>query len=291
LEYRYKGVRTDYVRNKKLSKQYTMSSSITLSTKQLQLVNQALDPSDFLVQFTPAINLGSLGYEIALSKINTWFTAINIVANSTINWSDDGASSWNTITLPAGNYTVADINRLLQESQEDEGVEDTSGSETLYGISIVPNYATNKVEITLDNTINSGANDFRLDLSDGGDPTNIRDFLGYDSQILTSPASTRTTSSGENIANVNAGVDAWQIRTDIHRNAYGDGRTSDVIFQFVPQVPPSGHIAIEPLHLQYHQVNKSTIDSMNIKLTDNLNRKIDLNGEHMVLQFTLRPLQ
>jgi len=267
-----------------------MSSSITLSTKQLQSEDATLDPSDFLVQFRPGINLDTLKYEVAVSKINTWFTSINITSGN-IRWSDDGGSSWHNISIPTGNYSVADIDALLKEDQEEEGVEDTSGTFTKYGISLAPNYATNKVEITIDNTINSGANDFRYDLSDAGDASNVRDFLGFDDGVISTGASTKTVFPGDSIANVNNNVDAWQIRTDLHRNAFGDGRKSDVIFQFVPQVPASAHIDIEPLHLQFYQVNKQVIDSMRVKLTDNLGRKIDLNGEHMVITFTLRPIK
>lgn len=267
-----------------------MSSSITLSTKKLQSEDPTLDPSDFLVQFRPSINLDTLKYEVAISKINTWFTSINITSGN-IRWSDDGGSSWHNIAIPTGNYTVSSINDLLKKYQEDEGVHDTSGTTTKYGISVTSNYATNKVEITIDNTINSGANDFRWDLTDAGDSSNIRDFLGFDDQVISTGASTKTVFPGDNIANVNNNVDAWQIRTDLHRNAYGDGGTSNVIFQFVPQVPPSAHIDIEPLHLQFYQVNRQVIDSIRVKLTDNLGRKIDLNGEHMVVTFTLRPIK
>lgn len=260
-----------------------MSSSLVISTKELSNNNLIDNASNFVVNFSPPIELGGLDYEVAVAKVNTWYTAVNLTS-ATLDWSSS-ATGTTTITIPTGNYTVDDINNLLKQSLEDNSetsIHATTGAIT-YPIRIVPNYNTNKVDVIIDDS--KGANTtYALELSTS---SNIVDFLGYAASDL----SGNGTYTGSSIANVNAGVDEWQIRCDLHRNAYGNGNKSDVILSFVPRVPPSANIEVEPLHLKYFQVNKSTIDSLRIRLTDQSGTEIDLNGEHMVVTFSLRPIQ
>lgn len=254
-----------------------------VSTAKLRETDPSLDPSDFRHNFPNPIQLGSIGYEVCLSKLSTWFSAVNLVSR-TLKWSSDGGSTYTTISIPTGNYTVEDVNLLLAKSQYDGAVTDSDPTGILYGIILQPNYNTNRAEFLIDNTILSGVHTFQVDLSDGGDPTNIRTFLGFPSAVVTA------TVSGTTTAEVTAGADEWQVRCDLHANSYADGVTSDVIYQFIPAVPPSASIREEPVHRTWFQVNKSTIYSVRIKLTDQSGRKIDLNGEDSVFTFLIRKI-
>lgn len=257
-----------------------MSSLITLSSSLLRQVDATVDPSDFTVSFRPPIELGSLNYEVALLKTNLWFTRINIEGKS-IFWSSDG-TTYSEMTIPDGNYTIGDVNQLLRDAQEDAGVTDTVDGLTVYGIELEANYNTNRSTFIIDNTIASGAYTFKIDLTQAG---NLSTFLGFDEQVITA------TASGENIAQVNGGDDAYQVRCDLIDNSYDNGSASDIVYSFVPSVPPGANIEINPIHLVYLQVNKSTIYSMRMRLTNQDGTKIDLNGEDIVYSIILRQLQ
>lgn len=258
-------------------------STITVSTKLLKVTNPSLDSTDFQVDFSPAIELGSLNYEIALLKLNTWYTSQNITSKA-MYWSPDAGVTQYTITLSDGNYTIDDLNTLLENDQRAKGVTDVdavTGAIT-YGIKLVPNYNTNRVDITIDNTVGSG-NTFYFIFP--VDSTSLASFLGHVTGVIT------TTTAGPNVPDVSNGTDAWQLRADIHRNAYDGGTNSDILYQFVPRVPPSANIEVEPVHLVYHQVKTSTIYSMKFRLTNQNNTQIDLAGEDMSFVLHLRPIK
>ncbi len=257
-----------------------MSSLLTLSSAALSLTQSGVDPSDFTIVFSPPIDLGSLNYEVALLKANLWFTSLNVI-DKTILWSSNGGYSFNELILPDGNYTIDDINYLLQLDQIDKGVTDVDdlGVRT-YGITMYGNYNTNRGVIQIDNTVGTGL-EFQVDFTDAN---SLAAFLGFDEQIIDE------TASSESIAQVNGDDDAYQIRTDLVSNSYDNGSAAQILYSFVPAVPPGANIEVDPTHLVYLQVNKSTIYSINIKVTNQNGTKIDFNGEDTVFYLMLRSI-
>lgn len=254
-------------------------SVITISTSLLRAADPTVDSSNFQVNFVPPIELGSLGYEVALLKLDTWFTSQNVIGK-TIVWSSDNGVTPHTITIENGNYTIEDINILLALDQRAKGVTDVDGitGEITYGIVLEANYNTNKARIKIDNSVGSGYQ-FTVDLTAAN---NLSVFLGF------TPANITSTTSSDTIPQVNGDVDQWQLRCSLIRNSFENGKNSDILFNFVPEVPPSAHITINPLHLSYFQVNTSTINSIRFRLTDQNGNDIDLAGEDMVITLILR---
>lgn len=257
------------------------SLTLTHNTKQLKETDPNLNPSNFQVNFPQPIDLGSLQWEVALYRFDGWLTHVNL-QGKTLRWSDDNGASYYTIPVPNGNYTVDDIQRLLASDQMDRGATDTDAitGDRVYGITLSPNYNTNRVDIIIDNSVGSGTYTFDLSHSQ-----NIAEFLGFDEIVVSS------TSSGAHIADVTAGADNWVIRTDLHSNAYSNGRVSNDIYSFAPIGPPSIQLIVAPIHLKWYQVNKRVISSMTVKLTDQSGTIIDLNGEDVVYEFILRPME
>lgn len=257
-------------------------SQITISSKLLKDTQPNIDPSDFEFNFDPPLELGNQGFEVALFSFTTFNTARNIKTDDgntktySMTWSSDSGANTFVVNIPDGNYSISDVYGLLKQSLELNGGFDSANG--LYGIEINTNFATNKVDIFYNDSVGDGP--FSLTLSDG-----MADFLGFPVGLIAS------SSSSSLVPNVNAGIDAWQIRCDLQRNSYDNGRASDILYSFVPtDVPPSFKIVVEPKHLFYSQVNKSIIYSVRLKLSDQNGRKIDLEGEDVTYTLSLRPI-
>jgi len=256
------------------------SIALNLSSSALSLINPATDPSNFTVTFVQPIPLGSYQYEVALQTVDTWFTSWNVVGKTLV-WSSDGGGTWNTITIPDGNYPIEDINALLVTAMTNAGVIGTVPGH-IYGIQILGNFNLNRAEIQIDNTVGPGTYVFEVDLTA---PNNLSDYLGF------TPAVISTTTTGDLLPNVNAGQDNWNIKCDLVRNSYSNGNVGQILFTFVPGlVDVSEKIFIEPLHLNYMQVNKSIINSINIQLVDQNGFPVDLQGSNLNLNLIIRPI-
>lgn len=254
---------------------------LTLSSEQAILDSPSNTSSDFTVIFQKPITLGSYNWELALLSSELWYSVRNVTGNKTIVWSSDNGVTPITVAIPDGVYTIEDINALLLESQETEGVTDIDGTgTTVYGVYLEMNYNTNRCKIVIDNTISGGAYDFTLDLTAAD---NLSEYLGI------AEANYTATTIGATSPDV-AGAGQWQIRCDLVRNSYDGAIASDVIFGFTPQSPPNSNIRVDPLHLTYLQVNKSTIYSIRVRYTDNQGNLLDFGGEDTVTQLALRPI-
>jgi hypothetical protein len=239
------------------------SYQILISSERERARNPGLDinPSDFIYNFDTPLNLDSQFYEVCLLKLNVWNSVRNIVGQS-LDFAVRGIPA--TVAIPDGQYSVEDLNAFLQRSIELQSL-------TAVGdIVIRPNLNTNRVEID----INDAA--AQIDLSPA-----LAQFLGFSAfgsggAVTVSGLGTYT---GGFIAQVTNGADAYQVRTDLHQKVYAQGRISDVLYQFTPAVPPQAAIDIDPVHLIYHQVNKSSISSIQIRYTDQTGRLLDFGGE------------
>lgn len=261
------------------------SISLRIATSELRAADPSVNPANFVFQFNPPLDLKSLAYQVAFVKGTFWNSVHNVIGK-TIKWSSNGGSSWTTITIPNGQYSVDEVNALLRISQYNAGVTDVhpvTGAIT-YGIDILPNYNTNKVDIRIDNTVGSG-NTFHLDLSDAGDATNLREYLGFPDAVVTA------TSTGTSIAQVDGGIDSWLIQSDLVSNSFSNGKAGDVLYHFKPNAPANAAMEIEPIHLSYLQVNRSLISQMRIKVTDQNGNVLNLQDEDIVLHLQIIPMK
>lgn len=241
------------------------------------------DRTNFTTTYPQPIDLKGFAYEVALTVVDTWFTSFNIIGKTLV-WSSDNNVTLHTITIPNGNYPVEDVNSLLQMDQISKGVTGTDPftDGTSYGVQIIPNYNTNRAMIVIDNSVGSG-NQFTIDLTQAN---NLSDYLGFN------PAVISVSTTGENLPDVNAGQDNWNIKCDLVRNSYSGGVAGQIIYKFVPgNVDVSEKIYIEPLHLTFLQVNKEIINEINIQLLDQDGNQVDLQGSDLAVTLLLRPIQ
>lgn len=246
-----------------------MSSLITISTRELQAVDPNLNPSDFICNFPTPIELGSLDYEVALYKFVGWNTVRNITSSKNIRYSIDAVNY--TLVIAPGLYGVEDLNAFLQtDVVANGGVIDK--------LSLIPNYSTNRARVVIDN---SGAHTYTMDLTY---TSNLSTFLGFVPAVISS------TTEGTILPNVNNGVDSFILQTDLQRNSYNNGRVSNILYSFVPSYSPSSQIIEAPTNLVYFQVNKQTINSIKILLTDNSGNTLNFAGENLVIQLVIRKI-
>ena len=83
-------------------------------------------------------------------------------------------------------------------------------------------------------------------------------------------------------------VNSVIVYCDIITGSRVDGVEAPVIFHVSPNVAPGIKIVVEPQQPIYLPVTVDTIEQMNIWLTDQDNRPIDLRGEKIVFTFHVR---
>lgn len=251
-----------------------MSTKLTISTSKLKAAGLITDASDFSFQFNTPIILPDLNYEVCLRYVGTWLTFHNLFAGetNTMTWADGTQTS--TITIPPGNYGVSDLNLLLHNDMYANGAYDSSTG--LFGINLQANVNTNKADCIIDNSVLSRT--YTIQFSDS-----VSKLLGFANGITISTNQTSTL-----VPEVTNGIDTFTVRCDLIRNSYDNGGVSDILYSFQPTAPPSARLTVEPKHLFYSQVNKTIITGMTLKLTDQNNNKIDLQGEDIVYVLEIR---
>lgn len=233
--------------------------------------NQVINPSDFTYRFDTPLFLESQFYEVVPYSIEAWNSVPNMVGQ-TLDFTVQSTVS--SLTIPNGQYSVANLNTLLQAhiaATIPAGVGD---------IEIRSNDNTNRVEIVIND---AGAS---IDLNGY-----MAGFFGFSAFGSNTPVSVSGVAvhSGSFIAQVSNGADVYQLRTDLHQGTFADGRASDVLFQFFPAAPPQSSVEIIPPHLIGSPINKSVINSIHIRFTDQTGKLLDFGGEDTSCTLLIRP--
>ena len=127
--------------------------------------------------------------------------------------------------------------------------------------------------ILLDNSI-------ELDLSSGI----FADLLGFEKKVLD-----QTTNISKNVSNITRGVDWVFIHCDlITREVKNVG--SDVLFSLptTSLAKISYSFSKEPLRLSWHTVNKHSIQSIRVYVTDGRNGILDMNNLDLAISVFLK---
>ena len=110
-------------------------------------------------------------------------------------------------------------------------------------------------------------------------------MIGFNKQILT---------NAENIsdyipANLSQDREILNIHCDLISQSLVDGDETDIIYSFsTSTLTPSYSFTHEPLRVQYNPVNKNTINTIRIYITDGKRRIIDLNHSDTAFSLILR---
>ena len=221
--------------------------------------------------FDPSANSG---YEIALCRLETFFTFHNIdEKNNALRVSIDCGQNWFDLKIPVGCYGITGINEALQllVGEINKGV--VQEKKQPY-IVLTGNRNTSKVvlEITSDTTII----DFDINNS-------VRSVLGFEAKKYA--GGKRYESENEiNIIRVHSTL----VHCDIINSSRVNGALVPVIYNFSPNASPAELIVFQPKHLMYLPLSLSTISSMTAWITDQEGRTLDLSGKRLTLAFHIR---
>ena len=228
-------------------------------------------PEDFTTNFTRPITLDSnKQYTIGLNRvINMSFTWFNVNAgykNQLIKYSSDNGSTFKNITFPAGVWNYTDFNTHIKNAVK---TGDT------YPITLVFDDTTFRVTVTL-------AANYQLDLR----ASNFNDLIGFDKKILASG-----THIGPRVPNLSQDTDVLNVHCDLVNESLVDGEETDIIYSFSTSVlKPSYSFTLEPQRVTFNPVNKTTISSIRIVITDGKRRLVDLNGADTSFSLILKSI-
>ena len=253
--------------------------SLALTFNSSQISNSTT--SDLTSRFENPLYLGGLDWECALVKANLWYFHFNLVSKLFRYTRDDGSLIQHDITFPDGIYSLTQINDFIQATMREDGHTTTDADgQIIYPITLTGNPSTGKVGLTL---VNPPGVTFQMIIPATGG--SLGTILGFNAGTYSG------STVGANVADINNGVDAWQLRCDLVNGSYDNGSASQILYQFTPRSAPGSNIEIEPINPLYLQVNKSTISSVRVWMTDQSGNALDFHGEDMIIMLHLRKLE
>ena len=205
-----------------------------------------------------------------------------------LNWTSGSPLNEGTgnITLPKGNYSAISLGDTL------EGLllTTTSGTTYLITITISFNTDTGKFDFTIIGRGSDAGKTLRITLLYATSTLRTEIGLSADLEILTN-------TSSQNFVDVNGSIHGLYIRSNLTSSTTMDsnnGTFSNILERLPIKVQPGGVLFREPSNsghkaLTYHK----NISSIQIRLTDDRNRLLDLNGLHfqIAVQFDFDYLQ
>ena len=145
------------------------------------------------------------------------------------------------------NYT--DMNQHIREAT----VIKQANKEDEYPIDLKFNETTFRVTITM-------KENYQLDLT----KSNFYELIGFDKKIIKDKVNI-----GPRVPNLSQDTDILNIHCDLVNSTLVDGEESDIIFSFSTSVlRPSYSFTLEPRRITFNPLNKNTISSIRIYITD-----------------------
>ena len=216
------------------------------------------NPHDFEINFNVPLEF-SPDSKIALIGCNLWYSWHNISEKYKTNKLKyfDG-KKWETIIFPEGNYDFEDIQDYINDHFK---TEDSP-------IQIRANTVTLRTNILL----NTG---YKLDLTEK-ESGELYKMFGFKPEIIE-----KDKSESKFKADITREVDRILIHCSIVGGSYENSFESDVIYSFVPNDSPGSILNIQPFHPIYLPLIEEIIRKIRMRITDQNDRPIDLNGQHI----------
>ena len=206
------------------------------------------------------------GYEVALIGLCTYYSYPNVDwYNNTIYLHDREKEIRRDVKLPRGCYKLDEIYEgIVKQMEWKEN----------------PPVVIGKNKITLRASLKVGKGwsvEFPFKNSLGA-------VLGFESKTYDHREEPWISEKIVNILSVNSIL----IHCDMISRSMVDGVKSPVIYNYSPNVIPGSKIVGDPVKPIYLPVSKDVINELNIRVTDQENRLLDLQGEKIVLMFHMR---
>ena len=228
--------------------------------------------SEFTTRFESPIYLDPESiYEVALVNLETYFSFPNIDdSNNTMRYSVDGGKVWIGLQIPEGCYELTQISKSIQNFMKQKGHINKDTDEPYITISSNSSTLKSIMEITGKCQV-----DFNT-------PNSLSKILGFEQKIYSAGYH-----ESKNIVDIMT-INSIFVHIDLINGSYVDGKIDQVIYNFFPNVSPGYKIVMNPTNLVYLPVNKSTIDQLYVKLTDQNGKLLNLRGEKIIIRFHLR---
>jgi hypothetical protein len=224
----------------------------------------------FTTNFNSPLSPNSTGYEVALVNLETWYSFPNIdTTNHVLRYSNDNGTTRHEVRIPEGSYELKDLNEeAIQQMRMKRHYNELANKPY---ISFTANVNTLKtgLEIVGDYKV-----DFRI-------PNSFNVILGFKNKVYHAGAT-----ASENIVDI-LPVNSIFITLDLINGSYVNGAKKNVIFSF-PQVEPGFKIVENPYNLVYLPVNKNEISSIEVTMTDQDGKLLNLRGEKLTIRLHIR---
>ena len=188
--------------------------------------------------------------------------------NQKIRYSSDSGSKWTELTFQPGVWNYNDFNDYIKGETRTG-----TASNPSYPITLEFNDSIFRVIITL-------AQNYQLDLT----KSDFNDLIGFNKKILTA-----SVNDGDYIPNLSQDREILNIHCDLISDSLVDGDETDIIYSFsTSTLTPSYSFTQEPRVAVYNSVNKNTIKTIRIYITDGKRRIIDLNHSDTAFSLILK---
>ena len=166
-------------------------------------------------------------------------------------------------------WTYKGLNAFVQE----ETVIKESGKDDEFPISIAFSNTTFRVTIIM-------KENYQLDLTQ----SNFYELMGFDKKILKDEINV-----GPKVPNFSQDTDMLNVHCDLTSDSLVDGQETDIIYSFSTSVlRPSYSFTLEPMRVTYSPVNKNTISTIRIYITDGKRRIVNLHGADTAFSLLLK---
>ena len=251
-----------------------MEREITLSSFPVRNV-KGNRPGDFTTRFSPEIDLSDKneGYYLAFNRIIsmafTWTNINSGYANQKIAFSKDGGTNFTDIDFAQGVWDYEDINNYIKEKTK---TVDGEGKD-VFPINLTFDEPTFRVIVTLENN-------YQLDLS----KSNFNNLIGFNKVILRDEENI-----GTKTPNISEDTDVLNIHCDLISDSLVNGEQSDIIYSFgTGTLRASYNFVLEPRRIIFNPINRTSISSIRIYVTDGLRRPVYLNHADTAFSLILK---
>jgi hypothetical protein len=225
---------------------------------------------NFRVIYNPPLQLDQTKqYVIGLISADIWYLWYNVNSTNNILKYYNG-TMWKVTVLLPGAYNILDINTEIKRLI-------TANGDVADNITIIPNYNTLKCRIKIRGS-------YQIDFTA---ESSIRTVLGFNSKIL----STNGTFDGDTNVNI-TDINSLLIRCSLVSGSYINGSSSDCLYNFSPNLPPGSLISVRPFQIIYLPIdNCYSISEICMRITDQSDREVDLNGERVTYYLHLKHVE
>jgi hypothetical protein len=218
--------------------------------------------SDYTVEFSNPIYLGTGAYEIALKNIavyNRWYNICEKFGNNKFMFMKSDSRIYTEYRIPDGNYSDEDLNAYFEDAIKID-----------VKILIIPAMSRFALDV---------GRECAIDLTQGS----LNEILGFEKGIYTGRQ------VGQHVGNITRGVDMLLIHCNLVTGSRINTEETNVLYAFVPKAPPGGLISISEINPVFQAaVNTNDIQRLRIWVTDQHKRPIDFNDEELFYTLLLR---